>query len=873
MPESQMEPLHRRADDEQRGRHLVAARRIESGAVILVEKPLLCLQSLGNAHSGALTCRRCCCFVGGPDLAVAVASGRVSREDAFDYWNSELRAATSGTGACNDGTDHGISRTQELDDNAKSNDCNVVPCRNKCGELFCSNKCEQDMWICGGHRLLCTGLIPEPEDSNKNEANQHDGSEENYMESLHPLLQFKIHAVKSNEILLMVADMIASVVSTLCRRMELEQQYQDRQCSASIDELPTLEAMMAPYLDFTLVPWWTVATATLLSSPIGIAEASELDIALRRICRVSSALLKKAILLLSCEENGALVKGEGDSFEKAPWQLKLNRAMDECETKYGMFSEEFFGAIIGSFEQNALGIRARHPLCRDIFDKDLRTRRHVDLIRCIEAAGMIGSDDCADGNCDNEQDSQLGEDLQTVSGQNDKDKEKEYEYTVDEIAGFIAGLDIVTDTNVHCNANTRRDYENNEEEGEEEDDDDADDGEGLGDDLDTLFTALDGTAMYHTTCKMNHSCSPNVVARYRYSSRGQWGRNHPLSVECVALRDIDEDEELTISYIICNEPLAKRTEALANYGFTCNCAKCQSEKQGVLLSAQDKNSEVDAPFGGEDDDGAVDAPFGTDDESEAEQVDNSEDSASSSETGEALLQERVAQLNKTATEGILGRVPVHVLALTSSFVIQTGRYALEDIPEVKETIDAAALIHCIESVEQSLKAVINAFKSRDLLTCSTAGNHGEVTSMSLLYQNGSWPHTSLRASYWCFALAAAVAHADAGSFVRALQLLDKAAILGLPTANVQGLFEYVEYHSAASPSTRVYLQYGRVDDYRRSQKGECLVADALSNPIAFPVCVVSEMCRDSFEADFVLTSVPLVIRAFADSWSAMRSWR
>jgi len=865
MPES----LHRRADDEQRGRHLVAARRIESGAVILVEKPLLCLQSLGNAHSGALTCRCCRCFVGGPDLALAVASGRVSREDAFDYWNSELRAVASGTNTCNGDNDRGISSSQ-----AKS----IVPCRNKCGELFCSDKCEQDMWVFGGHRLLCTGLIPELDDSNKDEANlntnQHDGSEESYMESLHPLLQFKIHAVNSNEILLMVADMIASVVSTLCRRMEIEQQYQDRQYSASIDELPTLEAMMEPYLDFTLVPWWEVATAPLLSSPMGVAEASELDVALRSICRVSSALLKKAIVQLSCEENGALVKGEGNSFEKAPWQLKLDRAMDECETKYGMFSEQFFGEIIGSFEQNALGIRARHPLCRDIFDKDLRTRRHVDIIRCIEAAGMIGGDDCADGKCGSEQDSQLGENLQEVG------REDEYEYTVDEIAGFIAGLDIDTDTGVHGNANTRWDDEINEKGGEEDEDNDNDDWEDSGDDLDTLFTPLDGTAMYQTTCKMNHSCSPNVVARYRYSSRsaaegGQWGRNHPLYVECVALRDIDENEELTISYIMSNEPLAKRKKALANYGFTCKCVKCQFEEQGVMLSTQDNNSKVVAPFEGEDGDRAVDDPFGTDDESEAEPVDtcNREDSTSPSETGEALLQKRVAQLNKAAADAILGRVPVNVLALTSSFVIQTGRNALEDIPEVKEIIDAAALIDCIESVEQSLTTVIDAFKSRDLLTCSTAGNHGEVTSISLLYQNGSWPHTSLRASYWCFALAAAVAHADAGSFVRALQLLDKAAILGLPAANVQGLFDYVEYHSAASPSGRVYLQYGRVDDYRRNQNGECLVAEALSNPIAFPLRDVSEICRDSFEADFVSTSVPLVIRAFADSWPATRSWR
>ena len=166
-----MKPLHERRDDETRGRHLVAARPIEAGTVIFVEKPLLCLQSMGNAHAGALTCRCCRCFVGGPDLALAVASGRVSREAAIDYWETNSK----------------------LGNDAYA----IVPCRNNCGEMYCSAKCEEDMWTVGGHCLLCTGLIPESEEggdyknNSENDNSSDEGEEGDVMDQLHPLLQFK----------------------------------------------------------------------------------------------------------------------------------------------------------------------------------------------------------------------------------------------------------------------------------------------------------------------------------------------------------------------------------------------------------------------------------------------------------------------------------------------------------------------------------------------------------------------------------------------------------------------------------------------------------------------------------------------------------
>lgn len=832
-----MKPLHERRDDETRGRHLVAARPIEAGTVIFVEKPLLCLQSMGNAHAGALTCRCCRCFVGGPDLALAVASGRVSREAAIGYWEANEVGGSDGANECEGGGDdaHGI-----------------VPCRNNCGEMYCSAKCEEDMWTVGGHCLLCTGLIPESEEgggnnyASENEKNNDEGEEGDVMDQLHPLLQFKINAVQSNEILLMVADLIASVISTLCRRMDLEEDGPNQE-NVDTSSLPTLDDMMAPYMDFTLVPWWEVATAPLLSSPMGFAEAAQLDSALRRICTESSTLLKKAIT--SCTSANASCHN-------------LRRAMAECEDKYDVFSPLFFGKIIGSFEQNALGIRARHPLCRDIFNIDLRTRCHEDLIRCIEAAGMIGDDDEEGDENKDEEGNEFNNDDNDGAAQENVEEATD-EYSVDEIAGFIAGLKIDEE-------NLGLDKEESKDEAEAKTDKIEED---TGDDLDALFIPLDGTAMYCTTCKMNHSCSPNVIARYRFSSSaaagGQWGSSHPLAVECVALRDIKEGEELAISYIQCDEPLDERTEALANYGFACNCSKCQAEKRatggGGESAANEKCVETMAnPFGSDDEDEYSDDPFGGDSD------DEEESGAEAAEEGEAMLQQRVLRLNDEASSSTLGKLPLQILAKTTTYVIKTGGDVLDDISDAK-TKARDENIRDIKSMETHLKEVISALQVRNFANCFASASNGESIGLSLLYQNGSWPHESLRAAYWCLALSVAIANADAGNFKIVLSFIDKAIIFGIPREQVKQLLDYAQYHAPINPCAKVHLRFGRVNTYPSEDADPIKVA--LGRPIDNPIETVSKIRKDIFDCKYVSKSRPLVIRGFASSWPALNKWR
>lgn len=85
---------------------------------------------------------------------------------------------------------------------------------------------------------------------------------------------------------------------------------------------------------------------------------------------------------------------------------------------------------------------------------------------------------------------------------------------------------------------------------------------------DSLFPPLDGTAFYHVTCRINHSCLPNV--RVTYSCDAENG----LTLHMSSLSDISEGEELFQSYIDQNMPAADRSSALGDYGFKCRCQKC-----------------------------------------------------------------------------------------------------------------------------------------------------------------------------------------------------------------------------------------------------------------------------------------------------------
>lgn len=74
------------------------------------------------------------------------------------------------------------------------------------------------------------------------------------------------------------------------------------------------------------------------------------------------------------------------------------------------------------------------------------------------------------------------------------------------------------------------------------------------------------------TCKINHSCDPNVCVKYTTDPE------QGLVAQLVAIRDIEIGEELVQSYIDQALPTKQRQDALRDYGFQCTCVRCTSEE-------------------------------------------------------------------------------------------------------------------------------------------------------------------------------------------------------------------------------------------------------------------------------------------------------
>ena len=169
-----------------------------------------------------------------------------------------------------------------------------------------------------------------------------------------------------------------------------------------------------------------------------------------------------------------------------------------------------------------------------------------------------------------------------------------------------------------------------------------------------------------------------------------------------------------------------------------------------------------------------------------------------------------------------------------------------------------------------LRGVISSLQLRNFAACFASAARGESVGLSLLYQNGSWPH-GMRGAYWCLALSAAIANADVGNFIYALALIDKAIIFGLPREQVKHLLEYAQYHALINPRTRVNLRFGRVKTYQSEESVP--IKDALSRPIQHPIESMSAISKDIFHKKYVPEALPLVIRGFATSWPALNKWR
>ena len=84
-----------------------------------------------------------------------------------------------------------------------------------------------------------------------------------------------------------------------------------------------------------------------------------------------------------------------------------------------------------------------------------------------------------------------------------------------------------------------------------------------------------GCALYASIARVNHACAPN--ARQHYDELTQ-------SEHLVACKDIEINEEVTISYIDIRQSTTQRREILQkSYGFHCVCSLCSAFDKNPTL--------------------------------------------------------------------------------------------------------------------------------------------------------------------------------------------------------------------------------------------------------------------------------------------------
>lgn len=90
---------------------------------------------------------------------------------------------------------------------------------------------------------------------------------------------------------------------------------------------------------------------------------------------------------------------------------------------------------------------------------------------------------------------------------------------------------------------------------------------------------IEGMGLFTIACCANHSCEPNFSLVKRDNEDEADGFvDLDSKMALMALRDVQQGEQVFISYIDEDASLAERTELLAEYGFVCQCAKCQRER-------------------------------------------------------------------------------------------------------------------------------------------------------------------------------------------------------------------------------------------------------------------------------------------------------
>lgn len=455
-----------------------STRAMAAGQVIFVEKPHYFLQALPN-RSSVLVCGCCARFLGSVGLQLKLLQKCVSREELL----------------------HGAG-VGSFDPLALLSD-QMIPCPAGCGEMYCSAVCRDAHWAQKGHKYLCTGQIGESQ------------------ADTHPLIAFKIHAVQTNEIFLLVADIFAE----LCALYESHVVAGD-----------CLRDDMASYIEnyfhgFVRQRWWEAALP-----PAGQSKAKFVK-TLKQLVQDSYSML---IDVLPLEKFGLAQ----------------------------VLSEDYMARCIGMFEQNNVGVRLRSPVAmfveqREVASLVLPELQAIAAMLDNETMDACEDDDYEDMEDEGEEEGEEGDEALMDAPEASASLEKS--------SAQLSGV---------YYESKESDNNGDEEEEEAQEAPVASTGDAAFDAVrsllahyeeDNCLVPLDGTGFYFLTCKINHSCQPNCVVNY--ACHPQLG----LVAHLTALRDIAPGEELVQSYVEQSLPLAERQKQLREYGFVCACPKCKQE--------------------------------------------------------------------------------------------------------------------------------------------------------------------------------------------------------------------------------------------------------------------------------------------------------
>lgn len=288
---------------------VIATSAINDQDTIYLEKPHYFLQSMPNRRS-VLACGGCARFLGSIGLQLKVLQKCVTREELLG------------------GTFTGVSEPfLPLSDS-------LLPCHAGCGELYCSPVCRDMHWANKGHKFLCTGHIDESQADS------------------HPLIAFKIHAVQTNEIFLMIADIFA----------ELCAMYETHVIGHGQPREQVLPYIQNFFDGFVRQRWWEAA-----QPPKGQSKAKFVK-TLKQLVSDSYSMLADALPL--------------EAFGLSQ-----------------VLSEDFMARCIGMFEQNNVGVRLRNPIA--ILAAEAGPELAEKLLSEVQAVAMVVESECMDA-CEEE---------------------------------------------------------------------------------------------------------------------------------------------------------------------------------------------------------------------------------------------------------------------------------------------------------------------------------------------------------------------------------------------------------------------------------------------------------------------------------------